>query len=53
MAKHETPEGEQSTSEKNGGPQHDTGQGGKHRSKSTTVDTRTAGSDLPARGEGL
>jgi hypothetical protein len=53
MARHEVPEGEKSTSEKNGGPEHDTGQGGKHRTKTTTVDTRKAGSDLPPRGENL
>lgn len=31
MGKHSVPNGQQSTSEKNGGPKHDTGKGGKHR----------------------
>jgi hypothetical protein len=53
MAKHEVPEGQESTSESNGGPKHDTGKGGKHRSHTTTVDTRQAGKDLPPRDEGL
>lgn len=44
MAKHETKPDELSTSEKNGGPRHDTGHVGTHR-----AEDKVAGSDIPHR----
>lgn len=53
MGKHRTPDGQQSTSERNGGPKHDTGREPRHAAQETTpLDDREARAWYPGHIEG-